>query len=257
MAPQHAGIIAVEFDVEGCHSLTMTFVLVHGGGFAASCWDELLPYLDGRTVAVDLPGRGGSPADLSSVTLADFVTTVVGSIVDEGLTDVILVGHSMAGLTLPGVAEAIPGRLRRLVFVSCAVPPHGTPLAEVLGTFSPGAAEIAERVGGDVVDSEGVLHPDLATALFCNDMNPEQTALTLRRLVPEAIGVLSEPADLTGLSHAIPRTYVRLTRDAILTPDAQDRMIVHLGRAEVVDLVAGHMAMISRPQDLARILNRF
>ena len=34
-------------------------------------------------------------------------------------------------------------------------------------------------------------------------------------------------------------------------------MIVHLGRAEVVDLVAGRSRMISRPQDLARILNRF
>jgi pimeloyl-ACP methyl ester carboxylesterase len=205
---------------------------------------------------VDLPGRGSSPSDLDSVSIADFIASVVGTIVDERLTDVTLVGHSMAGLTLPGVAEAIADRLRQLVFVSCAVPPHGTPLADVLGTFSPGAAAIAERVGGEVVDSQGVLHPDLATALFCNDMNPEQTASTLRRLVPEAFGVLFEPSDLTGLRHAIPRTYVRLTQDAVLSLDTQDRMIDNLGSTEVVDLDAGHMAMISRPLDLAGILNR-
>ena len=36
----------------------MPNVLVHGGGFAGSCWDLLVPELDAPTVAVDLPGRG-------------------------------------------------------------------------------------------------------------------------------------------------------------------------------------------------------
>ena len=89
------------------------------------------------SVALDLPGRGSSPADLSTVTVADFVASVVADLVDHDRTDVTLVGHSMAGLTLPGVAEAVPGRIRRLVFVSCAVPPHGVPLVDVLGGFGP------------------------------------------------------------------------------------------------------------------------
>jgi pimeloyl-ACP methyl ester carboxylesterase len=33
-------------------------VLVHGGSFAASCWDLVVPLLDGPVLAVDLPGRG-------------------------------------------------------------------------------------------------------------------------------------------------------------------------------------------------------
>ena len=76
----------------------------------------------------------------------------------------------------------------------------------------------------------------------------------MARLVPEAMGVISEPMDLEVLPDQIPCTYVRLLRDARLTLDAQDRMAANLGEVRIVDLDAGHMAMISRPAELAAIL---
>jgi pimeloyl-ACP methyl ester carboxylesterase len=234
----------------------VTFVLVHGGGFSGSCWDELCPLLAGQTLAVDLPGRGRNQRALAAISVHDFVASVATEIVDNDLTNVTLVGHSMAGLTLPGVAEAVPDRLRRLVFVSCSVPPNGTSLAEVLVDLSPTVKTVVEGLGDQVVDQRGTLHPDVATAMFCTDMDATQTASTLGRLVPEAVSVLSEPADLTGLRRPIPRTYVRLTLDASISINAQNRMIANLGTVDVVDLEAGHMAMISRPHELADVLNR-
>ncbi len=230
------------------------YVLVHGGGFAGSCWDDLRPHLAGPSTAVDLPGRGSRPADLATVTLDGFVASVVDELLTHDLSDVTLVGHSMAGLTLPGVADAVPDRLRRLVFVSCSVPPHGTALSEVLGGLGPAVAEIADQVGEAAIDGQGVLHPDIARVMFCNDMDQDQTASTLARMVPEAGSVLSEPTDLTGLRRPIPRTYVRLTQDAAIVMDTQDQMIANIPGAEVVDLDAGHMAMISRPAELAAVL---
>lgn len=233
----------------------MTFVLVHGGGFAGSCWDEMVPLLTGTVLAVDLPGRGRHPQDLGSVTISDFINSVIDDIVAEDLSDITLVGHSMAGLTLPGVAEHIPERLSHLAFVSCSVPPDGAPLIDVLGDLSPAVHEVAAKIGDNAVDSEGGLHPDLFVAMFCNDMDERQTASTLARRVPESFKVLSDPTDLTGLRHPIPRTYVRLARDASITIDAQNKMITNLGAVNIVDLDAGHMAMISRPHELAAILN--
>ncbi len=232
----------------------MTYVLVHGGGFTGSCWDELVPRLDAPSIAVDLPGRGRRPADLATVTVGDFVASVVEQLVDGGLSDVTLVGHSMAGITLPGVAAAVPERLRRLVFVSCSVPPHGATLLAELGSLSPAVAEVAERLGDALVDERGALHADLARAMFCNDMDEVTTLSTLARMVPESPSVLSEPVDLTGLASAVPRTYVRLARDASIDLNAQNRMIGNIERCEVADLDAGHMAMISRPAALAAIL---
>ena len=76
-------------------------------------------------LAVDLPGRGAHPADLTSLTIGDFVDSVVTDIEAADLHDVVLVGHSLAGLTIPGVAARPAGPVRRLVFVSCTVPRDG------------------------------------------------------------------------------------------------------------------------------------
>jgi pimeloyl-ACP methyl ester carboxylesterase len=233
----------------------MTYILVHGGGFSGSCWNELRPFLNGSSYAVDLPGRGGTPGDLAGITFADFAASVAAEIVESDLDAVTLVGHSMAGLTLPRVAELIPARLRHLVFVSCAVPAQGLSLLEVLGGFGPTTKAITERLGSEAVDKEGVLHPDLATAMFCNDMDESQIASTLDRLVPESFSVLSDPADLTGLGHDIPRTYIRLLRDAAISLDMQNQMIENLGEVAVMGLDAGHMAMITRPRELADLIN--
>ena len=116
-------------------------------------------------------------------------------------------------------------------------------------------AAIADRIGDSVVDAQGRLHPDLARAMFCNDMDATLTAWTLDRMVPEAVSVLTEPSDLTGLRRPVPRTYVRLVRDASIDLDAQDRMIATLAPVDVVDLDSGHMAMVSHPEQLAGILS--
>jgi pimeloyl-ACP methyl ester carboxylesterase len=232
----------------------MPFVLVHGGGFDGSCWDLLTPLLHAETYAVDLPGRGASASDLATVSLSGFADAVAAEIRVRDLFDVTLVGHSLAGMTLPGVAARVSDRIRRLVFISCVVPPPGVSVADVLDTLSPTVAGIAARLGDNVITAGGALHPDFATAMFCNDMDEGQRAFTLAHLVPESLHVISEPADLDGLRQDIPRTYIRLLRDASLTLESQDRMIANLGDVQIVDLDAGHMAMISRPTELAAIL---
>jgi pimeloyl-ACP methyl ester carboxylesterase len=227
-------------------------VLVHGGGFDSRCWDLMVPHLEHEALAVDLPGRGRSPAALSSLGIADFVNHVVTEIERRGLNDVVLVGHSMAGVTLPGVADAIPERLRRLVFVSCVVPAEGSSVLEALEYSA--VEEQAAAVSRDV-EPESTLDADLAEAIFCNDMDDEQRVWTIARLVPDAPGVIVEPVDLRGLRRAVPRTWVRLLQDAILPPPKQDVFIERVGGCDVVDIDAAHMAMISRPKELATVLD--
>jgi pimeloyl-ACP methyl ester carboxylesterase len=235
----------------------MTIVLIHGGGFAGSCWEPMLPFLRAPALALDLPGRGDRPADLATVTLADFVDAVVDELVSRDLRDVVLVGHSLAGVTLPGVAAAVPERLRRLVFVSASVPPDGSTVADVLGSLSPATGELAARLGDGVVATDGGLNPELATVMFCNDMSAAQTARTLELMGSEAFGVIIEPFRLGDLGD-LPITYVRLLQDQSLSLATQDTMIANLGgpaRVDVVDLDAAHMAMISRPAELAAVLD--
>jgi hypothetical protein len=60
--------------------------------------------------------------------------------------------------------------------------------------------------------------------------------------------------DLSPLRSAMPRTWVRPVRDAIVNPDDQLRFARTAGDCDVVDLDAGHMCMISRPRELAAII---
>lgn len=235
----------------------MAFVLVHGAGFTSQCWEAVVPHLAGEVLAVDLPGRGRRPADLREVSQTGFAEAVVADIEQADLRDVVLVGHSMGGLTLPRVAALIPERIRRLVFVACVVPAHGrTLLGAVDDDFD---AEVAERSAAHLSpeQAEMVLPPEVATVSFCNDMDLTQTARTLALLVPESIAVMTEPVDMSGLRQPIPRSWVRLAQDAVVTPPTQDAFIEYVGADEVVHLDAGHMAMISRPKELGQVLNRY
>ncbi|GGK86555.1 MULTISPECIES: alpha/beta fold hydrolase [Streptomyces aurantiacus group] len=227
----------------------MSFVLIHGAGFGANCWDELIPHLNAEALAVDLPGRGTrAEVGLGTVTLADCADAVREDVEAKDLRDVVLVGHSFAGVTVPRVLDLIPERIRQVILVSAVVPPDGS---RVLDQIDPGVRDLVEQsiVGG-------VYHQtrEGAAAMLCNDMDDATAASALDRLADDSGALLREPVDLSGYRREIPRTYVHLTRDQCYVEELQQRSIALL-RPNVVDLDTGHMAMISAPGKLAAILN--
>jgi pimeloyl-ACP methyl ester carboxylesterase len=224
----------------------MTFVLIHGGAHGAWCWDPMIPFLDGSSFAVDLPGRGKKPGDLEKLGLEEFAASVVADIESTRSQRVVLVGHSMAGLTIPRVLERVPARIASVVFVSCLIPREGQSVWDAMGM-----PPRPRSAGGSIVDEAE------ARRMFCNDMDEEQTRFVLRNLCGEASGPMSEPVSLAGLRGRTPRSYVKLLRDQALTPAMQDDFIRNAGpKTAVFELDAGHNAMISRPRELAAILNR-
>ena len=75
-------------------------------------------------------------------------------------------------------------------------------------------------------------------------------------MVPEAPQLTFGPVDLTPLRSAMPRTWVRTLHDAIVPADKQLRFAGNVGDCPVIDLDAAHMCMISKPRELAAIINR-
>lgn len=111
-------------------------VLVHGGGLAADSWEltveeihRLAPEL--TVLALDMPGRRNKPGDLREMTIADYVDSLVGDIETAGLEDIVIVGHSMGGMTLPGVVIKLgAARVREMIFAASFLPPEGTSIVE-------------------------------------------------------------------------------------------------------------------------------
>lgn len=103
-------------------------------------------------LAIDLPGRRDKPGDLREMTIADFVDSLVGDIEAAGLKDVVIVGHSIGGMTLPGAVTKLgPARVRETIFAAAFLPPEGASLVDSLPWL---LARIARRFAKRGVPSE-------------------------------------------------------------------------------------------------------
>lgn len=225
----------------------MSYLLVHGGGMAASSWDRLVPLLDGTVVAPDLPGRGTrADVDITTVTLSDCADAVVAAA--QGLNDITLVGHSLAGVSLARVMPRLADRLHHVVFLAAVVPEDGT---RVLDQIDPQVrVYVEESIAGGIYHQER----DPAREILCNDLDAEQSEWVLDRIVPDSAALLAEPVDLSGLATNVPRTYVRTELDRCYVPELQDKSIPRVGGGVRI-LPTGHMPMVSRPAELARLLH--
>jgi pimeloyl-ACP methyl ester carboxylesterase len=230
------------------------FVLVHGGGHGAWCWDGVIPHLNGSALAVDLPGRYAPEAHVAELRHQDFVASVVADIKAKDLDEFVLVGHSMAGGILPGVAAQCADRVRHLVFVSCIVPAEGGILLDIqAGLLRFFALPFKWRLRQQRVLK---LPSWMARWVLCNDQTPENSKLIMENQCFEPVSIATERITWVGVPQSIPRTYVKLLRDRALPPSLQEKYAANLGSGRVVPLDAGHDAMISRPRELADILNR-
>jgi pimeloyl-ACP methyl ester carboxylesterase len=231
-------------------------VLIHGGAHAGDCWDLAVAELARqepqlRFLAVDLPGRGSKPANLADVTIADFVDSVVADVEDAGLGDVVVVGHSLGGLTVPGVVAKLgTRRVREMVMLSAFVPPQGRSVAQALrGPLVP----LARSVG--LIGRSFPMPVAAARFAFCNGMTREQRRFALSRLYPESVRVIVEPVDRGEMPHDVPRTWVMTLRDRALSARQQHNCITVLGGVDtIVAIDTCHDAMISEPRRLAEIL---
>jgi pimeloyl-ACP methyl ester carboxylesterase len=222
----------------------VNFVLVHGGAHGAWCWDRLVPRLrenttTGAVLAVDLCGHGHRLGDRpqGEIRIADYVDSVVEELESADLSDVVLVGHSLAGITLPEVAARCPDRIHRLVYLSTTNPPVGScvndSMAHPLSPISRGV---------DVTEA------------FCSDLDEETAAWLVGNLGPQPEGVLAESIRRVAGPREIPSTYVLLEKDEVLPPAYQLEQAETIGADEIVRFEAGHSAFASRPTELAELL---
>jgi pimeloyl-ACP methyl ester carboxylesterase len=215
-------------------------------------WDGVVEHLRHESLAVDLPGRRYKPADLATVTRADWVRSVCDDIETAGLDDVVLVGHSSAGFVIPGVAARLGGRTRGLVFVTANVPAEGRPPVEFMRPDL--HKRTVERHDFLVQRASGC-----TLAGFRSEESPVVTDLELvengPRLGLEAPGPLFEPFTWDGFPTQLPRTYIRCLRDRLIGSELAEVMVANMGGAEVIDLDAGHDVATRSPADLAALLD--
>lgn len=234
-------------------------VLIHGGGHSADCWDLTIDELRRRApslrvLAVDLPGHGSTPGDLCTATARDRVESVVADIDRAGLDHVVIVGHSMAGLTVPGVVMRLgASRVREMILAAAFVPRNGFAIVDTLTGPLAWYTRRAARTG----TPPSALPRLIAGWAFCNGMTRWQRRFALSRRHPESVRMAVEIADHNEVPDDVVRTWILTTRDRALSQRAQRRSIAALGGVHnVIPLGTCHDLMISEPGTLSDILIR-
>jgi pimeloyl-ACP methyl ester carboxylesterase len=220
------------------------FVLVHGASHGAWCWERVVPLLEadarvGEVIAVDLPGHGASRdvKPLADITLDDYVEHVAGLIEARDLVDVVIVGHSLAGLTLPRVAHRVEARLRRVVYMASSNPEKGRTVNDLMDhPLSP----IRRGVSMET--------------MFCNDLDSDTTHWLMSQLVDEPPRLMQTPVEVPRAPAGVPSTYILLEQDETLPPDYQREQARTAGVDEVVRFDSGHSAFAAKPRELAELL---
>ena len=226
-----------------------TFALVHGAFHGAWCWDLVRPELESRghrTVAMDLP------CDDPGAGSVRYAEVVAEAIRDEG-DDVIVVGHSLAGLTVPLVAATRP--VARMVFLNAFIPMPGRPFSEQFG--QEGIFPPAPESTWPITREDGLMTwpPERVIPVLYSDCPGELASWAAARLRPQSTTPHREVCPLTEWPQ-VPSSYVLSSEDGAVGPDWSRRAARERLGVTASELHGGHMSMVCHPQELADELDR-
>jgi len=229
-----------------------TFVLVHGGSLGAWSWAAVVAQLQNmghRALAVDLPGRGENPYDLAQVTLALHIDVVARYVEERDLRDVVLVGHSMAGLIIPNVAVRMPQRIKRLIFVSALVMHDGESATDVFKPIGEAATKRAQK-GEQLSMAERFRRQQM------HDASYDLQSFVMAAIVPDQMAVLAEPTPMKDFYALDPPTSVVILEDDLAIDPLRFHPLftARLRNPTTRSIKSGHGVMFTKPLELAQAL---
>jgi pimeloyl-ACP methyl ester carboxylesterase len=232
------------------------FVLVHGAWHDGSAWAATVRHLSEQGHAALAPTMAGhGKGARREVTHADCTRSIVEAILAASLTDVVLVGHSFGGTVIAKVAEAIPEKIRRLVFFSAFVLRDGKSLCDEI---PPETAEAFAQMAAASPDNAFLLPFPVWRETFINDADLALAQQAYDTLSPEPYEPLRERLDLKKFySLSLPTSYIHCTEDTALPPGEwgwHPRMSGRLGLHRFVQMPGSHEVMVTNPRGLAEKL---
>jgi pimeloyl-ACP methyl ester carboxylesterase len=219
-----------------------TIVIVHGawgGAWAFKNVEALLRQKGFQVYRPQLTGQGDRVhLARPDIGLNTHIDDVVNTILYEDLRDIILVGHSYGGMVISGVANRVPERIKRLVYLDALVPNDGDSVSSLLPELSD---LIKKMTKGDYVVPSWV--------------KPDQP---IPHDVPQSLKTFTDPIVLKNdAARKLPATYILTVAQGKGAKD--DDFFSQSQRAKergwsMLQLTADHNPQWSAPEALAEML---
>lgn len=230
-----------------------TYVLVHGAWHTGELFEDVAAPIRAAGHDVHTPTLAGNrPGDSKTTGLAEAIGSIVVYLTENALTDVILVGHSYGGMIITGVADAVPERLRRLVFWNAFVPNDGESLNDMVPAHY---VALFDAISAGSPDNSVVLPYPIWREAFINDADEALARSAYDRLNPhpyatftDKIVLATNPAEMQ-----LPKSYINCWDDAALPQSLgwHPRLSEKLGLFRLVQSPGSHELCFSDPVLLA------
>jgi pimeloyl-ACP methyl ester carboxylesterase len=230
-----------------------TFVLVHGAWHGGWCWSRVAERLRAAGHRVFTPtqtGLGERKHLLSKDITLDTFTKDISNVIDsEELSNIILVGHSFGGLAISGVADAMPERIRHLVYLDSLIVEGGKSPFDGL---PPDVASARRRAAEE--SSGGLSLPTPPPSAFAvSDANDAEWLK--RHLTPHPLGTYTSKQNIKGpVGNNLPRTYIHCTNPSYVATQASRDFVKAQQGWRWAEIATGHDAMVSAPDELTGML---
>lgn len=226
-------------------------VLIPGAWMGGWVWEPVmagLVPLNYPVYPVTLSGLADSTSDVSAIGLDTHVQDVVGMIEQHHLDQVMVVGHSYAGIVAGLVADQLPERVVHTVLIDGFLAQPGQSL---LDAFEPGQAEMERQ---QIAQHQGRWPaPTAAEIAHEQDLSPAQQQWLLARFVGHPGATIDQPAYLRQPLSVQHTTYISGT----FSGRAQSPEVLAMQSApnwQFRTLPAGHWSMVSVPEILTCML---
>lgn len=217
----------------------VSIVLVHGGFVDGSGWEGVHKILskDGYEVIV---------VQNPTVSLDDDVAVTKRAIAGAK-HPVLLVGHSYGGVVITEAGN--DPKVRALAYIAAFAPDSGESVQSLIANPVPGAP-----VPPILPPQDGFLKLDSAkfAASFAADVDPVTARFMADSQVPWGVNALAGKVSVPAWKSK-PSYYLVAREDHMIPPPAQRAMAKRAG-ATTVEVPGSHAVYVSRPQDVARLI---
>ena len=229
-----------------------TFVLVHGAWHGGWCWARVAPLLRAQGHQVFCPtltGLGERAHLLGrQVDMTTHIEDVVGVLDAEELANVILCGHSYGGMVITGVAARRKERIRQLVYLDSAVVEDGE-------SWSSAHTDAMKAERRRLAEASGGVSMPVPKAEVFGLRDPKDIEWVQRRMTPQPFAPYDQKLHWGGpVGNGLPKVYVDCTDPVYAGLDPVKARLRGRPGWPFIELKTGHDAMVSAPEETARLL---
>ncbi|MEV7192211.1 alpha/beta hydrolase [Streptomyces sp. NPDC093510] len=234
-----------------------TLVFLHYWGGSARTWDLVVDRLAGRDVlSVDFRGWSRSSSLPGPYTLRRLADDTLAVIADAGVTDYVLVGHSMGGKVAQLIAATRPAALRGIVLVGSG---PAKPATEITQEYREALSHAY-----DSDESTADARDNILTATELPESVKSQIATDSRSSADAARtewplrGIAEDITEHTRMI-SVPALVVAGENDRVEPVDVlRDNLVPYLSEADFFVIPhSGHLIPLESPADLVDAITAF